>query len=45
MSIRQETRVALVGAGYVSAYHIRALQALALRSPDGLLIELMEDRP
>src|SRR5262249_12444418 len=28
MSIRQETRVALVGAGYVSAYHIRALQTL-----------------
>src|SRR5262245_13258807 len=28
MSSGQETRVALVGAGYVSAYHIRALQTL-----------------
>jgi predicted dehydrogenase/nucleoside-diphosphate-sugar epimerase len=28
MSTLQETRVALVGAGYVSAYHIRALQTL-----------------
>ena len=28
MSTPQETRVALVGAGYVSAYHIRALQTL-----------------
>jgi 2-alkyl-3-oxoalkanoate reductase len=28
MSTSRETRVALVGAGYVSAYHIRALQTL-----------------
>lgn len=28
MTISRETRVALVGAGYVSAYHIRALQTL-----------------
>ena len=28
MSPSRETRVALVGAGYVSAYHIRALQTL-----------------
>lgn len=28
MSTRRETRVALVGAGYVSAHHIRALQTL-----------------
>jgi predicted dehydrogenase/nucleoside-diphosphate-sugar epimerase len=28
MSTRRKTRVALVGAGYVSAYHIRALQTL-----------------
>src|SRR5215470_17467333 len=28
MSSGQETRVAVIGAGYVSAYHIRALQTL-----------------
>src|SRR5688572_18690188 len=28
MSSTPETRVALVGAGYVSAYHVRALQTL-----------------